>query len=294
MSVFASVSAAVTEVSCLGMIGHSGPQAVVGWGFGTGAGMLCNAVWPYVLTHRVGRLLRSATGGIYHLLAVFLLAHFLVLPQRLTKTELLHRQERGRGDEERRAFIECGRARSTSPRSGRAKFEVLRGLIRSELLPMFVASALLFLQQRAVRTLDGPFFATFSRFAATHGVSLHLGTLVSRSSIRFYPGRNSNLVLAALGAVTTLVFVNAVLLVSTHFALLLSFTTGVLSGLVYINILARIVQEVRHESDGEFSLGVVTAGDARGVLVGGVQGAWLETLICGHLLSTRRWCHRSR
>ncbi|TDZ21686.1 hypothetical protein Cob_v005406 [Colletotrichum orbiculare MAFF 240422] len=186
--------------------------------------MLCNAVWPYVLTHRVGRLLRSATGGIYHLLAVFLLAHFLVLPQRLTKTELLHRQERGRGDEERRAFIECGRA-------------------RSELLPMFVASALLFLQQGAVRTLDGPFFATFSRFAATHGVSLHLGTLVSRSSIRFYPGRNSNLVLAALGAVTTLVFVNAVLLVSTHFALLLSFTTGVLSGLVYINILARIVQE---------------------------------------------------
>ncbi|TDZ29952.1 hypothetical protein C8035_v003720 [Colletotrichum spinosum] len=179
MSVLASVSAAVTEVSCLGMIGHSGPQAVVGWGFGTGAGMLCNAVWPYVL-------------------------HIA---------------------------------------SGRAKFEVLGGLIRSELLPMFVASALLFLQQGAVRTLDGPFFATFSRFAATHGVSLHLGTLVSRSSIRFYPGRNSNLVLAALGAVTTLVFVNAVLLVSTHFALLLSFTTGVLSGLVYINILARIVQE---------------------------------------------------
>lgn len=67
MSVLSSVSAAATEVSCLGTVGRSGTHALVGWGFGAGAGLVSNAAWPFVLTHKAGRVLRSATGGVYYL-----------------------------------------------------------------------------------------------------------------------------------------------------------------------------------------------------------------------------------
>ncbi|KAF4806961.1 Protein BTN1 [Colletotrichum siamense] len=291
MSVLASVSASVMEVSCLGMVGHSGVHALAGWGFGTGAGMVSNAVWPFVLAHKAGKVLRSATGGVFYLVALLVLAHFAILPQNLTKWA--GRQDRDR--EERQSCLEAGQHRRRSGSvSMRAKLHILLGLARSDMLPLFAASLLLFLQQGVTRTLDGSVFGTFSRFAATYGVSLHLGTFLARSSVTFYPLRNLRAPLAVLTAVSILAFFNAVFLVSTNLSFALAFATGLSSGLVYITVLVRIMEETRDANDREFSMGIVTAGDAGGMVVGSLFGAFLELEMCSYLLSGRRWCHRAK
>ncbi|KAH0441918.1 golgi integral membrane protein [Colletotrichum camelliae] len=291
MSVLASVSASVTEVSCLGMVGHSGMHALAGWGFGTGAGMVSNAAWPFVLAHKAGKVLRSATGGVFYLVALLVFAHFAILPQSLTRWT--GRPDRDR--EERQSCLEAGQLRRRSGSiSIRARVQILRGLARSNMLPLFAASLLLFLQQGVTRTLDGSVFGTFSRFAATYGVSLHLGTFLARSSVTFYPLRNLRAPLTALAVVSILAFFNAVFLVSTNLALALAFVAGLSSGLVYINVSARTMEETRDANDREFSLGVVTAGDAEGLVVGGLLGSFLELEMCSHLLSGRRWCHRAK
>ncbi|KAF9873563.1 golgi integral membrane protein [Colletotrichum karsti] len=279
MSLLSSVSAAVMEVSCLGMIGHSGMHALVGWGFGTGVGLVSNAVWPFMLTHKAGKVLRSATGGVYYLVALLMFSHFVVLPQRLTKWEGGHRQERAHDDdEERRSFIEGGRhgRRPSGSGSTETRAQLLHGLVRPNMLPLFAASMLLFLQQGITRTLDGSVFGTFSRFAATYGVSLHLGTLVARSSVNLFPVRNLRLSLVALVTVAVFAFFNAVFLVSIYFAFFLAFLAGLSSGSVYINVLAKVMEGTRDLNDREFSLGVVTAADAGGIATGGLLSAFLE------------------
>ncbi|KAL0939500.1 golgi integral membrane protein [Colletotrichum truncatum] len=297
ISVLASVLAAVMEVSCLGMIGHSGTRALTGWGFGTGAGLVVNAVWPFVLTRRAGKVLRSATGSAYYLVALLIIAHFFILPQRLTKRKHTHRDVGdGRDEEETHSFLGVGQfgQESSSSKSFRKNLQILPGLLKSNMLPLFAASTLLFLQQGVARTLDGSVFGTFSRFAATYGVSVHLGTLVSRSSVTIYPVRDLRTCLISLVVVAVFTLFNAVFLVSTYCAFLLAFLAGLSSGLVYINVLAKVMEENVDMDDREFSLGVVTAGDAAGMVTGGLLGVLLEVEMCRRLLSARRWCHRSR
>ncbi|KAK1982213.1 batten's disease protein Cln3 [Colletotrichum cereale] len=307
-TVLASVASAATEVCCLGMVGHAGAPALAGWGFGTGAGLLQNAVWPFLLTYGAGEALRSATAYVYHLVAVLLVSHFILVPQNLTKRGKKNDDddddddERGKDRED--ASAEEGRSflgrredapRPNSPWGTGRKFRTLRGLARSDMFPLVVASASLSLLQHGLaRPLDGSAFETFSRFLATYGAAIHLGTLLGRSSIRFLPARNLRLHVVALSVWTAVAFFNAVFLVSTYIAFFLAFLIGLAGGSLYVNVLARVREERKGRLDRELSLGLVTAGDTGGVMVGGVVGAFLETAMCGSLVSGKRWCRRSR
>ncbi|KZL72136.1 golgi integral membrane protein [Colletotrichum incanum] len=300
-TVLASVASAATEVSCLGMIGHAGAPALAGWGFGTGAGLLENAVWPFLLTYGAGKVLRSATGYMYYLIAMLLVSHFIVLPQNLTKRGKTN-GERGKdredaGAEEGRSFLSRDESTSgsTSPKGISRKFRTLRGMVRSDMFPLFVASASLsLLQYGLARPLDGSAFETFSHFYTTYGISIHLGSWLGRSSVSLLPVRNLKLHLVALGVWIVVALFNAVFLVSTYIAFFLAFLVGFVGGSMYVNVLARVKEERKDQADRELGLGLVTAGDAGGVIVGGVLGAFLETAMCGSLVSGKRWCHRSR
>ncbi|CCF43712.1 CLN3 family protein [Colletotrichum higginsianum] len=163
------------------------------------------------------------------------------------------------------------------------------------MFPLFVASASLsLLQVGLARPLDGSAFETFSHFYTTYGVSAHLGTWLGRSSVTFLPVRGFKLHLVALSVWTVVAFLNAVFLISTPMAFLLAFLVGIVGGSLYINVLARVREERENRAYRELGLGLVTAGDAGGAIVGGVLGAFAETIMCGSLVSGKRWCHRSR
>ncbi|OBR16030.1 Protein BTN [Colletotrichum higginsianum IMI 349063] len=298
-TVLASVASAATEVSCLGMAAHAGRPALAGWGFGTAAGLLENAVWPFLLTYGAGRVLRSATGYVYYLVSVLLIAHFLLLPQDVTKRgrKKSRVDQADTGAEEGRSSLGWSesRPRPESPKAFVKKYRVLRGLVRSDMFPLFVASASLsLLQVGLARPLDGSAFETFSHFYTTYGVSAHLGTWLGRSSVTFLPVRGFKLHLVALSVWTVVAFLNAVFLISTPMAFLLAFLVGIVGGSLYINVLARVREERENRAYRELGLGLVTAGDAGGAIVGGVLGAFAETIMCGSLVSGKRWCHRSR
>ncbi|KAK1580197.1 batten's disease protein Cln3 [Colletotrichum navitas] len=302
-TVLASVASAATEVSCLEMVGHAGAPALVGWGFGTGAGLLQNAVWPFLLTYSAGKVLRSATGYVNHLVAVLLISHFLLLPQSLTKRGKRNDDERGKdrddaSAEEGRSFLgrrENAPPRSNSPGGMSRKLRTLRGLARSDMFPLVAASASLSLLQHGLaRPLDGSVFESFSHFFATYGVAMHLGTLLGRSSITFLPVRSLRLQVVALGVWTAVALFNAVFLISTYIAFFLAFLVGLAGGSLYVNVLARVREERKDQADRELSLGLVTAGETGGMMIGGVVGAFLETTMCRSLVGSRRWCHRSR
>lgn len=298
-TVLASFASAALEVSCLGMVGSAGMPGLAGWGFGTGAGLLENAVWPFLVTYGAGRLLRSATGYIYHLVALLLAAHFVVLPQRLTRSAGKHDGlDRERGDaEEGRSFLGRNQTgpRPASPQGPGGKARAVRGLIRSDMLPLFVASgALSLLQYGVARALDVSGFETFAHFHAAYCAALHLGTWLGRSSIRFVRVRNFRLPSVALSVWAAVALFNAVFLVSNHIAFFLALLVGVVGGSAYMNVLARTMEGSRSAADREFGLGLVTAGEAGGMAAGGVLGAVLETAMCGSLVSGRRWCRRSR
>ncbi|KAK2034310.1 hypothetical protein LX32DRAFT_419236 [Colletotrichum zoysiae] len=303
-TVLASVTSAATEVSCLHMVGRAGAPALVGWGFGTGAGLLLNAVWPFLLTYGAGKVLRSATRYIYHLVVVILVSHLVLLPQSLDK--------RGKNDDERRKdrdddSAEEGRSflgqhenaslRPNTPEDpegiGR-KLRTLSGLARSDMFPLIVASASpSLLQHGLARPLDGSAFETFSHFFAIYGVAMHLGSLLGRSSMAFLPIRSLGLQVVALIVWTVVAFFNAVFLLSTYIAFFLAFLVGFAGGSLYVHVLARVREERKSQIDRELSLGLVTAGETGGMMIGGVVGAFLETAMCGSLVSSRRWCHRS-
>ncbi|KAF6815598.1 golgi integral membrane protein [Colletotrichum sojae] len=293
MSLLAAASSAAMEVSCLGMVGRPGahPHALLGWGFGTGAGMVGNAVWPFVLAHKAGRVLRSATGAVYYLVVVLLLAHFVVLPQGVTKNNVAAASQ---DEEERSSFLQDGSPRVGYTDAFRGRLSTLRALARPEMMLLAAASGMLFLQQGSARTLDGSVFGTYSRFASTFGVSLHLGTMLGRSSGRAFPVRSFKGLLLGLAGTALVALLNAVFLLSTYFAFALAFLAGLAGGMVWVNVLAGIAGEKGREGEPEFRLGAVTAGDAVGVLVGGLLGVFVEGEMCAHLVSGRRWCHRSR
>ncbi|KAI3545936.1 hypothetical protein CABS02_09142 [Colletotrichum abscissum] len=296
-TVIASIAAAVTEVSCLGMIGQAGLPGLAGWGFGSGAGVLENAVWPFLLTYGAGKLLRSATTYVYYGVALLLVAHFVVLPQRFskrgTKNDARGKQREDASAEEGQSFLRHDEA--NGPNHERSRFELLRNLMRSEMLPLFTASAAISLSQYGLaRPLEGSAFDTFAHFYATYGMTLHLGVWMGRSSLKLLPARNFRLHLTALCAWTAVAFFNAVFLVSTQPSFFLVFLIGLAAGSVYVNVLARLVGEGRDTVPREVCLGLVTVGDAGGVLVGGVMGALLETAMCRSLVDGRRWCRRAR
>ncbi|KAK1638906.1 batten's disease protein Cln3 [Colletotrichum phormii] len=299
-TMIASAASAAMEVSSIGMIGHAGLPGLAGWGFGTGAGSLENAIWPFMLTYGAGKLLRSATTYIYYAVALLLVAHFLVLPQRFSKRGTKNARGKQREDasaEEGQIFLwhDGSRSRTANPSNERSGLQIFCSLIQSEMLPLFIASAAMSLSQYGLaRPLDGSAFETFAHFYTTYGMALHLGVWIGRSSLQFLPVRNLRLHMTALCVWTMLAFFNAVFLISPHLAFFLVFLIGLAAGSVYVNVLARLVGEGRETAAREVSLGFVTAGDAGGLLVGGVVGSLLEMAMCRSLVDGKRWCHKAR
>ncbi|EXF74889.1 hypothetical protein CFIO01_04217 [Colletotrichum fioriniae PJ7] len=296
-TVVASAASAAMEVSCLGMIGQAGLPGLAGWGFGTGAGVLENAVWLFLLTYGAGKLLRSATTYVYYSVALLVVAHVIILPQRFlkrgTKNDARGKQREDASAEEGQSFLWHGGIDGSNHE--RSRFETLRNLIRSEMVPLFTTSAAIsFSQYGLARPLDGTIFDTFAHFFTTYSMALQLGVWIGRSSLRFLPAQNLKLHLTALCVWTAVAFFNAVFLVSTHLAFFLVFLIGLAAGSVYVNVLARLVGEGRDTVVRKVSLGFVTVGDAGGALVGGVMGALLETAMCRSLVDSRRWCRRAR
>ncbi|KAF4774774.1 hypothetical protein HER10_EVM0003233 [Colletotrichum scovillei] len=293
----ASTVSAVMEVSCLGMIRHAGLPGLAGWGFGTGAGMLENAVWPFLLTYGAGKLLRSATTYVYYAVALLVVSHFVILPYRLsqrgTRNDAKGKQREDAIAEEGQSFL--WHDGNVGLNHDQSRFEILRNLVCSEMLPLFTASAAASLSQYGLaRPLDGSAFDTFAHFYATYGMALQLGVWLGRSSLRLLPTRNLKLHLTALCVWSAVAFFNAVFLVSTNLAFFLVFLIGLAAGSVYVNVLARFIGEGRDTVVREVRLGLVTVGDAGGALVGGVMGALLETAMCRSLVDGRRWCRRAR
>ncbi|KAK2057999.1 hypothetical protein LY76DRAFT_626756 [Colletotrichum caudatum] len=250
-----------------------------------------NAVWPFLLTYGAGEVLRSAAGCVHRLVVVLLVSHFVLLPQSLAKRGSENGDERrkDRGDDDDDDDDDDDGA----DEEGR-KSRTLRALAQSGMLPLAVASASLSLLQRGLaRPLDGSAFETVSHFFAIYGAAMHLGSLLGRSSIAFLPVRGLRPQAVALSVWTVVAFFNAAFLASTHIAFFLAFLAGFAGGSLYVNVLARVAGEERKsQSDRELSLGLVTAGETGGMMVGGAAGAFLETAMCGSLVSSRRWCHR--
>ncbi|KAK1658823.1 batten's disease protein Cln3 [Colletotrichum godetiae] len=296
-TIIASAASAAMEVSCLGTLGQAGLPGLAGWGFGTGAGSLENAAWPFLLTYGAGKLLRSATTYIYYAVALLLVAHFVVLPPRFSKRCT---KNDARGKQHENVIVEEGQSflwhdRSAGLNHERSRFESLRNLIRSEISPLFIASAAMSLPQYGLaRPLEGSAFETFAHFYTTYGMALHLGVWIGRSSLKILPVRNLRLHMTTLFVWVALSFFNAMFLVSTHLAFFMVFLIGLAAGSVYVNVLARLVGEGRETAAREVGVGFVTAGDAGGLLVGGVVGSLLEMTMCRSLVDGKRWCNRAR
>ncbi|KAL2757004.1 hypothetical protein ACRALDRAFT_1056115 [Sodiomyces alcalophilus JCM 7366] len=314
MTMLASAASAATDVSCLGQLRHYGPAGLAGWGAGTGfSGLLC-ALLPLAVTVWQGRELRQAIEHILPLTAVMLVAFLLVLPRPAVyrrPDDLLAEDLQGEpgvfllqqdphngaanGHYSGNTTAAGGKLDALS-KNVRQNVNLARSLVKPYMTPLFVAFAVQAIVHPGLsRALDASVLPDFMHYNTAHGLFFHAGNLIARSSVLFFRFRRPRSLLTPLLVLLASVLINAYFLISSYAIFVMAFVVGFLVGAVYVNIFARILEDDTYDPDTrEFSLGAASAGEAAGLLLGGIVGSIFEAALCSFPADGTRWCHRAR
>ncbi|KAI3574250.1 batten's disease protein Cln3 [Fusarium oxysporum f. sp. albedinis] len=299
-SVLGSTSAAAMEVSFLGMLRYYGRVGLAGWGAGVGAGAVFCAILPFVLTVWLESFLRDFIDCIYALTGAMLVAFFVILPG--APVNYPHAQQEASKVDVEDAFLlaqdpveQLSRMLST-----RNRLNLTKAMIRPFMMPLFGAFAIQALAYPGIsRALPLPTsYTSFFSYFTTYGLVFQLGNFISRTHTLLLRPTSTKAAFTVIGASTFILLANSIFLIfSTEvFVGLLAFGAGLGGGAVYMAILDRVLQDKSFESgiNLEFGLQVVGAGETAGVIIGGLLGVMLESLMCGGTFTTtKRWCHTS-
>ncbi|PHH70782.1 hypothetical protein CDD82_6926 [Ophiocordyceps australis] len=301
MSVLASSSAAAADVCFMTTIRppryHS---ALAGWAVGSSLGNAAAAIMPFYLTIHLGRFLRSSVDYVNYLILIFLLAYFVVLPWNLAAPA----DPTVLGDKP--AVLSVNNLGPPLPRQPanctmlqRVRHGFIKPLIGPYILPLALASMLQSAMIPGVGRAQKltPAFTSFTAFKAAHGLALHLGSLVTRTSILFVRIHKHGFlfaamvvsVLASLAGAATLTF-------SDICTLILPLVTGLAGGAIYINIFGKAMEHLSTESLAEFewSLACISAAETIGILIGSLYGSFIEAQLCSQPFALGRWCTSPR
>ncbi|KAM0551770.1 hypothetical protein ACHAPJ_008339 [Fusarium lateritium] len=301
-SALASISAAAMEISFLGMMRYYGRVGLAGWGAGVGAGAVFCAVLPFVLTVWLESFLRDFIDCIYAFTGAMLVAFFVILPgapvnypdarHELSKLDV----EDGSSLLPQDPVQHLSRVLST-----RNRIHLTKAMVQPFMLPLFAAFAAQALAYPSIsRALPLPVSSTsFFSYFTTYGLAFQLGNFISRTHTLLFRPVSSKAAFAILGTATLILLANAFFLVFSTQVLvgLLAFGAGLGGGAIYMTIFDRLLEEKSSEPgiNQEFSLQVVGVGETVGVVVGGLLGTMLESLLCGGTFTTtERWCHTSQ
>ena len=305
--VIASIAAAFTDSSFLGLLTYYGKPGLVGWGAGTGAGYVLCALLPFVATVGMGMTLRQVNDYVYYAAVLIVLVYMFVLPRgRLARPRIAKLRDRQESiaDEEGSLSLLAQDSRA-SPRSlpnrFRHAFSLLKALGGPYIAPLCLAigvECIIFPGiTRLFRTSSS--FHTFVRYSAFYGLAFQLGNLIGRSSVLFIRFQKPRGLLIRQGIIAAVLVTNTALLLVSLSAVVFAVVSclGLITGAVYINLIASAMEEPTHETLGEreLILGLVGTGEGAGWLLGGLIAAVLETSICGMSIGRRqRWCNAVR
>ncbi|KAM4063766.1 CLN3 protein [Hirsutella rhossiliensis] len=250
-------SAAAAAVFFLGRVrryGGGSGAGLAGWGIGTGLGGVVCTVLPFVLTVRLGLLLRDAVGYVYYLATLILVAYLAVLPpSHASDLAILTVEDKPRLED---------------------NDDDLKPLMH-DLSPTSPPDAL---------TAQTPVFTTHTSFGTAYGLATCLETLLARSSLLLLRVQRHKLVLTTtrIHAALPLLTSSSLLPPHTLFVLAPAFEVSLAGGPVYDKIFARALEQLDH---------VVSVGKTAGVLMGSLLGSLEEAQFCasGHRPSPRWW-----
>ncbi|KAH7180504.1 batten's disease protein Cln3 [Fusarium sp. MPI-SDFR-AT-0072] len=299
-SALASISAAAMEVSFLGMLRYYGRVGLAGWGAGAGAGAVFCAILPFVLTVWLESFLRDFIDSIYALTGAMLVAFFVILPG--APVNYPHaQQEASKVDIEDASLLAQDPVEQLSRMlSTRNRLNLMKAMIRPFMIPLSGAFAVQALAYPGIsRALPLPTsYTSFFSYFTTYGLAFQLGNFISRTHTLLFRPTSTKAAFTIIGASTFILLANSIFLVFSTEVLvgLLAFGAGIGGGAVYMTIFDRVLQDKSFESgiNLEFGLQVVGVGETVGVIVGGLLGVMLESLMCGGTFTTtKRWCHTS-
>ncbi|KAM0342703.1 hypothetical protein ACHAPU_009314 [Fusarium lateritium] len=290
-------------VSFLGMMRYYGRVGLAGWGAGVGAAAVFCAVLPFVLTVWLESFLRDFIDCIYALTGAMLVAFFVILPG--APVNYPHaRQELfkvGQDVEDASTLLQEPVQQLSRMLSTRNRTHLTKSMVRPFMLPLFGAFALQALAYPGIsRALPLPeSSASFFSYLTTYGLAFQLGNFISKTHTLLFRPVDVKAAFAILGTATLVLLANSILLVFSAQTLmgLLAFGAGLGGGAVYMIIFDGVLEEKTLENgiNLEFGLQVAGLGETAGVVVGGLLGTMLESMMCeGKFTTTKRWCHTSQ
>lgn len=303
----ASALSAAGDISWLGMLHHYGKPGLAGWAWGTGVGGMLVATMPYVLTVKMGMFLRTSIGYTWYLVPMMLLSHLFVLPQPPGDFQPILKQYKdnefdvdSEEDESVGMLTRDPPAMPMSlPQQIEANLRLMGQLVGPFMVPLFfgsVGQGIIypgFSRSMAVTDAVDSYLAYFAVF----GLSFQLGNFMSRTAILFLRFRKIKAMLLTLVVISLLLIINGMTLTASSPAIIFSMGLfgGLASGHTYISTFAAALEDNAYNSgaDREFSLGVIGAGEAAGLLLGGIMAARLETGFCRMGVGDR-WCDKVR
>ncbi|OBR06566.1 Protein BTN [Colletotrichum higginsianum IMI 349063] len=299
MTLLAASSSAATELCCLDSVRRYGRLGLIAWAAGTSLGQMANATWPLVLTSSMGMTLREGTGYMYPLIFTILFAYFVVLPRSSSAT--------GNGDVDldnryTASYYDTSLMEATSttldkdPRKISRNPGTLAATTMQYLPTIFLASAAQAMVFPGVAlALDGSSFSSLLSWTSALAFALYLGNFTARlSTIPFRLG-NHRVVLILLAWMVALLLADSIFFLGSSWVVLgVALISGLLGGAVYIEVFDGVLKAVSDHSDCLLNLGIVSAGDTMGSLLGGLVGLLWEAAICSMTVDTGRFCHRAR
>lgn len=299
----ATATAALTEVWMLGMLRHYGRSGVAGWGIGTGLGYLAAALYPYVVTVKIGIFLRDTLESLYLLVPALAWGLSLVLTTR-SKYQYGEPCEEADSDHDEGAslFVEEPPRPGSAFRAGvEQNLNKLGGLVKPVMRPLYDAlrTQALFLPGLFRAAPQTNSFDTFFAYFTACGLAFHIGNLIGRSSILYKRTNQHKQLIRGLTFFSLVLMLNSLFVIISSPIVLLGFTSlaGVVSGTVYIQTIDSALEITLRDSpdDSEVLMGAIGAAGTLGVLVGGLMGAVCETLLCGKGWGYgHRWCYSPR
>ncbi|KAK1974538.1 batten's disease protein Cln3 [Colletotrichum cereale] len=299
MTLLAACTSAATELCCLDLIRRYGRLGLVAWAIGTSLGQMANATWPLVLTSSMRMTLREGTGYMYQLVATILFAYFFVLPRSNLPTGI---GEVGLDNRDSASYYETSMmdATLTTQDKGSRKSTRNSGMLSAvtikylpTLLLASAAQAMVF--PGAALALDGSSFSSLLSWTSALAFALHLGNFTARLSAVSLRLGNHRVVLILLAWMVALLLADSIFFLGASWVVLsVAFGSGLLGGAVYIEVFDGVFKAVSGHSDCVLSLGVISAVDTIGSLLGGLVALLWEAAICNMTVDPGRFCHRSR
>ncbi|KAK1958861.1 hypothetical protein LY78DRAFT_646930 [Colletotrichum sublineola] len=298
MTLLAACSSAATELCCLDLIRDYGRLGLIAWAAGTSLGQMANATWPLVLTSFMGKTVREGTGYMYQLVAIILLAYYVFLPRNClptgAETDLSNRD--AESNYKNMSLLE---AASTTPdkvarKSGRQPRQI--SVVTRQYLPalLITSAAQAMVYPGISLALDGSSFSSLLSWTSSLAFALSFGSFVARLSAMSLRLGNHRVVLVLLAWTVVLLLADSIFFLdSSYVVICVALCSGLLGGAIYVEVFDGVLQAVSDHPDFLIAIGMISAGDTLGSLLGGWVGFVWETTVCNMTVDRGRFCHRA-